>query len=596
MGLRNRTARLSPTSVWLAVAALVFGCALGGESAMSGTAQTVGTNGMASTVEASEDVASKKGYLAVHGLKMYYEIRGTGEPLILLHGGIANIDNSFGKLIPTLARRYKVIALEQQGHGHTGDIDRPLSYERMAEDTVALLKQLKIEKADFFGWSDGAAIAIQIAIRHPQLVRKLIVIGVSYSNDGLEPAVVKGMASLTPEVIPKQFYEDYARVAPDPAQWAGVVSKVRDMAVEWKGFSTKDIRAIGSPILIMVGDRDIVRAEHAVEMFRLFSNAQLAVLPGVSHFGVVEHPDWVLSMMMSFLDAPISMTPPNTAKPLQVRLGYPADAKLLILNADDLAVSHSENVASLGALEKKFITSGTAMVPCPWFTEVAAYARAHPAVDLGLHLTLTSEWDNYRWGPVSSRALVPSLVGPDGYFYADTESVAKHANLNEVETELRAQLERARSMGLQPSHLDAHMHVLYRTPELFKVFLKVAHEYKLPIRMARNERLFQQTLPLIAAEDPVEDAIFSPGADVPASGWTDYYVNLVKNLQPGVTEIFVHLAHDDVESQAIMVNHPEWGAAWRQRELDAISSPAVQKALEDNHVILIGWREIRALL
>jgi hypothetical protein len=205
VGLSNRTARLSPASVWLAVGALVFGCVLGGESAMRGIAGTVGTNGMVSTVEASEDVESKRGYLAVHALKMYYEIRGAGEPPVLLHGGIADIDNSFGRLIPTLMRHYKVIALEQQGHGHTGDIDRPLSYDRMAEDTVALLKQLKIEKADFFGWSDGGAIAIQIAIRHPQLVRKLIVIGVSYSNEGLEPAVVKGIASLTPEVIHKQF-------------------------------------------------------------------------------------------------------------------------------------------------------------------------------------------------------------------------------------------------------------------------------------------------------------------------------------------------------------------------------------------------------
>src|SRR5215831_4258893 len=170
--------------------------------------------------------------------------------------------------------------------------------------------------------------------------------------------------------------------------------------------------------------------------------------------------------------------------PLQVRLGYPRDAKLLILNADDLAVSHSENIASFAALDQRFITSATVMVPCPWFTEVAAYAKAHHAIDLGLHLTLTSEWPTYRWGPVSPRALVPSLVGPDGYFYSSVPDFAKHAKLDEVEAEIRAQIERARSMGLDPSHLDAHMHSLYATPGLFRVMLKVAREYKLPVRLA----------------------------------------------------------------------------------------------------------------
>ncbi len=247
---------------------------------------------------------SKGKYADVNGLKMYYEIHGTGEPLVLLHGGIATIDNSFGKLIPGLSKHHRVIALEQQGHGHTRDVDRPLSYEQMAEDTVALLAELKIEKADFFGWSDGAAVGLQIAIKHPQMVRKLAMIGTSYNNDGLEPEVVKGIASLTPEMIPRQFHDDYEKVAPEPGQWAGVVAKIRTMAVEWKGFSPKDLRGIKVPVLVMVGDRDIVRAEHAVEMFRLFPNAQLAVLPGVSHFGVVERSDWVLGMVTAYLDTP----------------------------------------------------------------------------------------------------------------------------------------------------------------------------------------------------------------------------------------------------------------------------------------------------
>lgn len=286
----------------------------------------------------------------------------------------------------------------------------------------------------------------------------------------------------------------------------------------------------------------------------------------------------------------------TAGEPLQVRLGYPADAKLLILNADDLALAHAEDLASFDALDKKWITSATVMVPAPWFTEVVAYAKSHPNADLGLHLTLTSEWDTYRWGPVASRSAVPTLLASDGNLYPDAASVAKHARTDEVEIELRAQIEHAISLGLHPSHLDAHMHVLYATPELFAVFLKVANAYHLPIRMARNDQLFAQRLNQLEPHFPIPDAIFSPSADVVPSHWVDYYVNLVKTLQPGVTEVFVHLAIDDAESEAIMVNHADWGAAWRQREFKAMSDPSFRKALQDNHVILIGWRELGRLL
>jgi predicted glycoside hydrolase/deacetylase ChbG (UPF0249 family) len=288
---------------------------------------------------------------------------------------------------------------------------------------------------------------------------------------------------------------------------------------------------------------------------------------------------------------------PRADQPLNVRLGYPADSKLLIINADDLAMAHSEDDASLTALDQKLVTSATVMVPAPWFGEVAAYARTHPDADLGLHLTLTAEWQTFRWGPVTPRTLVPSLVGPDGFFYSTTEEFARHAKVEEVETEVRAQIERARSMGLDPTHLDAHMHALYATPQLFAVLRKVAREYRLPIRMARNEQVFRDLLPYVdAAADPFPDAIFSPQGDVQPAAWKDYYLNVIKNLQPGVTELFVHLAHDDAEMRAVTVNYTVWDAAWRQRDVDVISSPAFRKALADNHVTLIGWRQIQRLI
>jgi predicted glycoside hydrolase/deacetylase ChbG (UPF0249 family) len=302
---------------------------------------------------------------------------------------------------------------------------------------------------------------------------------------------------------------------------------------------------------------------------------------------------FVAVLVASLLAMPVG---PRADQPLNVRLGYPADSKLLIINADDLAMSHSENDASFTALDQKLVTSATVMVPAPWFGEVAAYARTHPDADLGLHLTLTAEWQTFRWGPVTPRNLVPSLVGPDGFFYSTTEDFAWHAKVEEVETEVRAQIERAKSMGLDPTHLDAHMHSLYATPQLFAVLRKVAREYKLPIRMARNEQVFRDLLPYVDAADPFPDAIFSPLGDVQPAVWKDYYLNVVKNLEPGVTELFVHLAHDDAEMRAVTVNFPVWDAAWRQRDVDVISSPEFKKALADNHVILIGWRQIQRLI
>ena len=290
------------------------------------------------------------------------------------------------------------------------------------------------------------------------------------------------------------------------------------------------------------------------------------------------------------------LTGPRADQPLNVRLGYPAGSKLLIINADDLAMSHSENDASLTALEKGLVTSATVMVPAPWFGEVAAYAKAHPTADLGLHLTFTAEWQTFRWGPVTPRTLVPSLVGPDGFFHSTTGDFARNAKPEEVEIEVRAQIERAKSMGLEPTHLDSHMHALYDTPALFAVLQKVAREYRLPIRMARNDPTFQPLLSYMGATDPFPDAIFSPLGDVDPNRWKEYYLDVIENLQPGVTELFVHLAHDDAEMRAVTVNYPVWNAAWRQRDLDVISSPEFRKALVDNHVILIGWRPIQQLI
>src|SRR4051794_14717489 len=166
----------------------------------------------------------------------------------------------------------------------------------------------------------------------------------------------------------------------------------------------------------------------------------------------------------------------NTAE----RLGYPRDSKLLIIHADDLAVAHSEDAASFDALDKRAATSASIMVPCPWLTEVAEYAKAHPDADLGLHLTLTSEWATYRWGSAAPRDQVPTLHDADGTLPKDTRTVATRAKLDEVEKELRAQIDRAYAIGIKPTHVDSHMGALFNTPELMATYVKVARSYKLP--------------------------------------------------------------------------------------------------------------------
>jgi len=280
------------------------------------------------------------------------------------------------------------------------------------------------------------------------------------------------------------------------------------------------------------------------------------------------------------------------SKPVAERLGYPRESKLLIIHADDLAVAHSEDAASFDALDKRAATSASIMVPCPWLTEVAAYAKAHPDADLGLHLTLTAEWKTDRWGPVESKDKVPSLLDPDGYLWPEVAPALEHIKADEAERELRAQVEHAIAVGIHPTHLDSHMCVLFARPDLIAVYVKVAHDYKLPFL-----GMLTPNAPagVFSDKDIMLDSVVIANPTVQPANWKNFYLDAIKNLKPGLTEFIVHLAHDDAESQAVMVDHPDYGAAWRQRDYDAITSPEFKKAIEDNHVILIHWSDLKKL-
>jgi pimeloyl-ACP methyl ester carboxylesterase len=257
------------------------------------------------------------GYAPVNGLNIYYEIHGAGRPLVLLHGAMGTID-MFGELLPALAKTHRVIAIEQQAHGRTADIDRPLRYEQMAEDTAALLRHLNIDNADVFGYSLGGAVAWQLAIRHPEVVRKLVVGSATYNNDGLYPEVLAGLeTTFTPEAFAGSPIEAaYARVAPNPDDFPTLVAKVQQLTREFAGWPPEAVRAIAAPTLVIIGDSDIIRPEGAAELFRLRGGgvpgdlaglppSQFAVLPGTTHMTLVQRADLLLAIIPAFLDAPM---------------------------------------------------------------------------------------------------------------------------------------------------------------------------------------------------------------------------------------------------------------------------------------------------
>jgi pimeloyl-ACP methyl ester carboxylesterase len=243
-----------------------------------------------------------QGYANVNGLRMYYEIHGSGRPLVLIHGAFG-----WATVFPILAKDRQVIAIELQGHGRTADVDRPLTYKQMADDTAALLKHLKIEQADFFGYSMGGTVALAVAMRHPELVRKLAINGSHCAKitDAYEPASFEQFKSLPSDFAPPMLKDAYDKIAPDPKRWPVLVAKVKKMVLEFQGFGREDKRAIKAPVLITAGDRDGIRPEHAVEMFRLIPNSQLAVFPGADHFLLWQHPEKLLPAIAAFLDAPM---------------------------------------------------------------------------------------------------------------------------------------------------------------------------------------------------------------------------------------------------------------------------------------------------
>ena len=264
---------------------------------------------------------SNQGYIPVNGLQMYYEVHGErseGLPIVLLHGAFSGIGTSFGKILPGLSQSRQVVGFELQAHGRTADIDRPLTLEGMADDVAEAIRNLGLTQADILGYSMGAAVALHVVVRHPEVVRKLIFVSASYKLSGIHAGLMEGMAGMTPEMMyGSPFHEEYMRIAPRPEDFNRLFVKKTEMDRQTRDFSEQDIRAIKSPMLLVFGDSDLATPEHAVEMFRLVGggvfgdtpaglpNSRLAILPGTSHVGMADRADWLVPMIHEFLDAPV---------------------------------------------------------------------------------------------------------------------------------------------------------------------------------------------------------------------------------------------------------------------------------------------------
>ena len=285
----------------------------------------------------------------------------------------------------------------------------------------------------------------------------------------------------------------------------------------------------------------------------------------------------------------------SQAKTIQERLGYPKDAKLVIIHADDLGVSHSENAASIMAMQKGSVSSASIMVSCPWFPEIAAYAQSNPSADLGLHITLTSEWKYYKWGPVSAKEKVPGLVNKNGFLYSAVDSVYQTASAAEVETEIRNQVIRAKQFGVDRTDLDAHMGTALQRLDYFKAYLKIGHEFKIPVFIPRllEAGLKVKFDSIVSDKDVLVDYILSASPQDFKNGFANFYTNGLKNLKPGLTYLIIHTAYDNEEMRAVTIDHPDWGAAWRQEDFNFFSSPECKKVLKENNIYVITWKEIK---
>ncbi|MEG0849756.1 MAG: polysaccharide deacetylase family protein [Flavobacterium sp.] len=284
---------------------------------------------------------------------------------------------------------------------------------------------------------------------------------------------------------------------------------------------------------------------------------------------------------------------------LAQKLGYPENTKLLIIHADDAGLSHSENQATIKALQDGSVNSYSIMVPCPWFYEMAAFAKNNPNYDCGIHLTLTCEWENYKFGPVLPISEVPSLVDQNGYFYKTRKDFQNNAKPSEIKKELTAQIEKALQFGIIPTHLDSHMCSVGVTPEILEIYKELGKTYNLPVFINKD---FVESISLSNEKYDFTNTLLADNLLI--GYYTDFekgelrksYKKALDNVIPGFNVFLLHPAFDDFEMQGITINHPNFGSEWRQIDFDFFTSDECKLKLKENNIQLVTWKEISKII
>jgi pimeloyl-ACP methyl ester carboxylesterase len=305
-------------------ASLLFMIAIGVLACQSGEKETTPTGNTSNDTTANRNIKpTDSGYVDVNGLRMYYEVYGAGKPLVLLHGSFMNIPMTWSEVIPLLTDR-KVIVMELQGHGRTKDIPREFSYENMADDVSGLLKHLKVDSADVLGYSMGAGVAFQFGVRHPEQLRRLVIVSGTYTHDGWLPEVEAMWPTFNGEAFKgSPIQKQYDSLGNDPAKFDAFIKKVISVDIKKYDWS-KDVKNIKAPIFMAIGDVDGMRYEHAIELFRArgggkmgdlspsLPHSRLAILPGTTHIGMMmQRKNWLIPMVTDFLDADLNAPPPT---------------------------------------------------------------------------------------------------------------------------------------------------------------------------------------------------------------------------------------------------------------------------------------------
>ena len=281
---------------------------------------------------------------------------------------------------------------------------------------------------------------------------------------------------------------------------------------------------------------------------------------------------------------------------LAQQLGYTSSDKLLIIHADDLGLARSVNKASFEALSKEFVNSASVMMPSPFAEEVAAYYLEHPQIDLGLHLTFTAEWTDYKWPGVAPANKIETLLDDEGFLHQKKVTVIKEGINAEIKTELQAQIDYARALGISPTHMDSHEGTLFFDPAFFRTYIEVGHQNQIPVFVPKLlAPHFDEHFPL-PPQVVLVDQMFMALKGTELDAMESYYVEVLSSIKPGLNQLLVHLAFDDEEMKAITKDREAYGTKWRAKDYQVVSSRKFQDLLKQNEIKLIQWRDIQAVL